>query len=146
VAVFGEVVFAFARLFSYAEIALELRWETSKRKMGMPRLSRRPNHCGYYEVIVSDASFAMREMVTKRRVSSNSSVSILRNRSSMPWSFRQSSVVLNCLKASAGTKRRARRKRLWKISTPPLLGVTQPYSRSSSSWVGCVLPPFAAGV
>jgi hypothetical protein len=36
----------------------------------------------------------------------------------MPWSFRQSSVVLNCLKASAGTKRRARRKRLGKTSAP----------------------------
>lgn len=35
----------------------------------------------------------------------------------MPCSLRQSSVSLNCLKASAGTKRRARRKRLEAVNT-----------------------------
>lgn len=46
---------------------------------------------------------------TKRRVCSYSSTSMVLKISLSLFSFRQSSVSLNCLKASWGTKRRARR-------------------------------------
>jgi hypothetical protein len=49
---------------------------------------------------------------TKRRVCSNSSTSMVSKIWSSLLDFRQSSVSLNCLKASWGTKRRARRYRL----------------------------------
>jgi hypothetical protein len=43
----GTVVFDLARFFSYAEMFFEFSGATSKTKSGMPRLSRRPSHCGY---------------------------------------------------------------------------------------------------
>lgn len=49
---------------------------------------------------------------TKRRVCSNSSMSIVLYRSSMACSRRQFSVSENCFRASCGLNRRARRKRL----------------------------------
>jgi hypothetical protein len=43
----GTRVFDLARFFSYAEIFFVFSGRTSKRNSGMPRLSRRPSHCGY---------------------------------------------------------------------------------------------------
>jgi hypothetical protein len=40
----GTVVLDLARFFSYAEIFFVFSGATSKRKSGMPRLSRRPSH------------------------------------------------------------------------------------------------------
>jgi hypothetical protein len=51
VSTFGSVVFDLARFFSYAEMFFEFNGATSKRKSGMPRLSRRPSHWGYYEAV-----------------------------------------------------------------------------------------------
>jgi hypothetical protein len=51
VSTLGRVVFDFARFFSYAEMFFEFSGATSKRKSGMPRLSRRPSHWGYYEAV-----------------------------------------------------------------------------------------------
>lgn len=48
VATLGIVVFDLASCFSYVEMFFEFNGATSKRKRGMPRLSRRPSHCGYY--------------------------------------------------------------------------------------------------
>lgn len=45
-------------VFSYAAIVLELRCFTSKMYTGMPRLSRRPVHCGY----CSEVSFERRKV------------------------------------------------------------------------------------
>jgi hypothetical protein len=44
----GTVVFDLDKFFSYAEMFFVLSGATSKRKSGMPRLSRRPSHWGYY--------------------------------------------------------------------------------------------------
>jgi len=57
VATLGMVVFDLASCFSYAEMFFEFNGATSKRKRGMPRLSRRPSHCGYY-VRLSDRTTA----------------------------------------------------------------------------------------
>jgi hypothetical protein len=113
----GTVVFDFDRFFSYAEMFLVLSGATSKRKSGMPRLSRRPSHWGYYRL--SDVSTPGTSIFhTKRRVCSNSSMSMFSKIWSNLLSFRQSSVSLNCLKASWGTKRRARKYRLSSVSAP----------------------------
>lgn len=50
----GTVVLDLARFFSYAEMFLVFSGATSKRKSGMPRLSRRPSHWGYYEAVRCD--------------------------------------------------------------------------------------------
>jgi hypothetical protein len=48
VATLGRVVFDLESCFSYAEMFLLLSGATSNKYRGMPRLSRRPSHCGYY--------------------------------------------------------------------------------------------------
>jgi hypothetical protein len=53
----GMVVLDLASCFSYVDMFFELSGATSNRKRGMPRLSRRPSHCGYY-VRLSDTMTA----------------------------------------------------------------------------------------
>lgn len=48
VATLGMMVLESARFFSYEEIFFALSGATSKRYRGIPRLSRRPSHWGYY--------------------------------------------------------------------------------------------------
>jgi hypothetical protein len=115
----GTVVRDLARFFSYAEMFFEFRGATSKRNSGIPRLSRRPSHWGYCARL-SDCHVAHSSGArTKRRVCSNSSTSMVSKIWSSLLDFRQSSVSLNCLKASWGTKRRARKYRLEAVSAPP---------------------------
>lgn len=47
----GSVVFDLAKFFSYAEMFFVFSGATSKRKSGMPRLSRRPSHWGYCKAV-----------------------------------------------------------------------------------------------
>lgn len=100
---------SFGKLFFVRGNILRVERRNLKQKNRNTALVASSEPLGVLESWSVPGSAAVGGLGTKRRVCSNSSTSMVRNRSSMPCSFRQSSVSLNCLKASWGTKRRARK-------------------------------------